>query len=113
MLPSRQRVSLLALGLLLGMWSAPALAQTAGCGLPAAPGVSTVTLWVNGVQRSYVLSVPSTYHPTIPVRRIRAGGDFCIPQCPPVLAVRRSNVLGPGSHGAGHRVLRCHARATG
>jgi poly(3-hydroxybutyrate) depolymerase len=72
MLPSRQCISLLALGLLLGMWSAPALAQTAGCGLPAAPGVSTVTLWVNGVQRSYVLSVPSPYHPTIPGRLVFA-----------------------------------------
>lgn len=72
MLRSRQRIYLLALGLLLGIWYASALAQTAGCGLPAMPGVSTVTLSVNGVQRSYLLSVPSTYSPTVPSRLVFA-----------------------------------------
>src|SRR5262245_59598299 len=72
MLPSRQRGRLLTLVLLLGMWAAPALAQTAGCGLPAAPGVSTATLRVNGVQRSYLLSVPSNYNPTLPGRLVFA-----------------------------------------
>jgi poly(3-hydroxybutyrate) depolymerase len=72
MLPARQHASRLALGLLLGLWYAPALAQTTGCGLPAAPGVSTVTRWVNGVQRSSVCSVPSNDTPTIPSRLVFA-----------------------------------------
>src|SRR6516164_7630259 len=72
MLPSRPHIFLLTLGLLLGIGYASVLAQTAGCGLPATPGVSTVTLAVNGVQRSYVLSVPSTYNPITPSRLVFA-----------------------------------------
>src|SRR5438132_5028268 len=48
------------------------MAQTPGCGLPQPLGVSTMTMTVNGVLRSYVLSVPRTYNPHVPGRLVFA-----------------------------------------
>ncbi len=72
MLP-RLRACLLTCGAALCLAVANAYAaQSPGCGLPQTPGVSTVTMTVNGVLRSYLLSVPSDYNPHAPDRLVFA-----------------------------------------
>lgn len=50
-----------------GSDAGPPLGPSAGCGKPAAPGVTNVTLSVGGRERRYLLSVPAGYDPTKPL----------------------------------------------
>jgi poly(3-hydroxybutyrate) depolymerase len=46
---------------------APSAAGTAGCGAPATTGVRAGSIVVAGVRRTYTLSVPAGYDPSVPI----------------------------------------------
>lgn len=78
--PSLPRRCVLPLLLLLGVLAHPAAAaaQTAGCGQPVAPGTSTRTIVVGGVQRTYLLVVPPSVAAATPnpvVLGLHGGSD--------------------------------------